>query len=130
MSQENVELVRQGWEAFERGDMSQVLDLMSDDLVTHRSHPDAATYYGKEGYLDLTADWVEGFDEWSSTAEEFIDAGDRVVVRVRQSARGKTSGVSVESEFWFVFAIAARKVVRLDMLTSRDEALEAVGLSE
>ncbi len=110
--------------------MTQLLQVMSDDLVTHRTYPDAGTYYGKEGYLEMTADWVEGFAEWSATPEEFIDADDRVVVRVHQSGRGASSGARVESEFWFVFTISARKILRLDIHINRSDAFEAAGLRE
>jgi len=51
MSQENVELIRQGFAAFEQGDMSQLLHLMADDVVTYRADPDRATYHGKEAFL-------------------------------------------------------------------------------
>jgi ketosteroid isomerase-like protein len=44
MSQENVELVRRGFAAFEQGDLGGMLDLLVDDLVTYRSDPDHATY--------------------------------------------------------------------------------------
>jgi uncharacterized protein len=132
MSQENVEIVRRGWEAFESGDLSGLLDTMSDEVVSRRIGLDAATatYHGKEGYLELTADWNEGFAEWSATAEEFIDAGDCVVVRNRQIARGEASGVPVESDFWFVYMVDQGKIVRQDMYASKAQALEAAGLRE
>ena len=41
-----------------------------------------ATYHGKEGFFQATADWIEGFEEWTATPEGFIDAGDYVLVRV------------------------------------------------
>jgi ketosteroid isomerase-like protein len=44
MSQESVEIVREAFAAFERGDLSHVIDLMADDLVTHRIEPDDAVY--------------------------------------------------------------------------------------
>jgi ketosteroid isomerase-like protein len=75
MSQENVEIVRRGYAAFERGDVSVALDNASD-LVTYRADPDGRTWNGPEGFLQALADWTEGFDEFSATAEEFIDAGD------------------------------------------------------
>ena len=130
MSEENVEVVRRGWQAWEHGDLTGLLDLMSDDLVTRRVGLDTATYTGKEGYLEATADWNEGFAEWSVTPEEFIDAGDCVVVRNHQIARGEASGVSIESDFWFVFTVSGGKITRLDMYVSESEALEAAGLSE
>ena len=73
--------------------MTQMLDLMADDLLTYRADPDGATFHGKEGFLEATADWIEGFSSWSVTPEEFIDAGGCVVVRVRQAVRGEGSGV-------------------------------------
>jgi ketosteroid isomerase-like protein len=130
MSQENVEIVRRGWEAFERGDLTGLLETMSDEVVSRRIGLDTITYHGKEGYLELTTDWNEGFAEWSATAEEFIDAGDCVVVRNHQIARGEASGVPVESDFWFVYAIGEGKIVQQDMYVSKDQALDAAGLRE
>ena len=130
MSRENVELIRRGFAAFEQGDLSQMLDLFADDLVTYRADPDGATFHGKEGFLEATADWTEGFSDWSLVPEEFIDAGDLAVARVRQIARGASSRISVEGEFWFVFEVRGTKVSKLSFYSSRDDALEAVGLRE
>jgi ketosteroid isomerase-like protein len=130
MSQENVEIVRGAFAAFERGDVSHMIDLMADDLVTHRIEPDNAVYHGKEGFFQATADWTEDFEDWTATAEEFLDAGDNVLVQVHQTARGEGSGVPVESHFWFVFAMRERKVARLSFHSRRDQALEAAGLRE
>jgi ketosteroid isomerase-like protein len=130
MSQENVALVRSGFSAFEQGDVSRMLDLMADDLVTYRADPDGASYHGKEGFLEATADWTEGFSDWSVIPEEFIDAGDFVVARVRQVVRGEASGISVEGAFWFVFEVRDARVTRLSFYVREVEALEAVGLRE
>jgi ketosteroid isomerase-like protein len=130
MSEENVELVRGGFDAFQEGNLSQWLDLMADDLVTYRADPDGATYHGKEGFLRATADWTEDFSEWSVIPEEFIDAGDRVLVRVRQTARGEASGIPVEGQFWFVFEIRARRAAKVSFYVRRGDALEAAGLEE
>ena len=130
MSRENVELVRGGFDAFQEGDLHRMLDLMADDLVTYRADPDGATYHGKEGFLQATADWTEEFSEWSVTPEEFIDAGDRVLVRVRQMARGEASGIPVEGPFWFVLEMRGTRVAKVSFYIRRGEALEAAGLSE
>jgi ketosteroid isomerase-like protein len=130
MSQENVALVRSGFSAFEQGDVSRMLDLMADDLVTYRADPDGATYHGKEGFLEATTDWTEGFSEWAVVPEKFIDAGDFVLVHVRQIVRGETSGISVEGAFWFVFEVHDARVTRLSFYLREIEALEAVGLRE
>ena len=75
MSRQNVEVVRGAFAAFQRGDMTQIMDLLTDDLVTHRVEPDNASFHGKEGFFQATADWTEHFEDWTVTPEEFIDAG-------------------------------------------------------
>jgi ketosteroid isomerase-like protein len=130
MSQENVEILRRTYAAFERGDISAALDHADLGLVTYRADPEAATWYGPEGFLQALADWTEGFDDFSATAEEFIDAGERVIVRVHQRARGHGSGVPVEADFWFVHTLSDGKITRLDMFASKGPALEAAGLAK
>ena len=64
------------------------------------------------------------------TGNEFIDAGDRVVVRIKQRARGHASGLPVEGEFWFVYTMADGKWIRLDMFDGKDQAMKAAGLRD
>jgi ketosteroid isomerase-like protein len=130
MSQENVEIVRSAFAAFEQGDVSDGLEWAADDLITHRVEPDDAIYHGKEGLLQATADWTEGFEEWTAAPDEFIDGGNSVLVRVHQTARGEKSGVPVESDIWFVFEIRGRRITRLSFHLRKAEALEAAGLRE
>jgi ketosteroid isomerase-like protein len=130
MSEENVEIVRSTFAAFEKGDLTGGLEWAADDLITHRVEPDNAIYHGKEGFLQATADWIEDFEEWTVTPKEFIDGGDSVLVRVHQTARGEKSGVPVESNIWFAFEMRRRKIARLSFHLREAEALEAAGLSK
>jgi ketosteroid isomerase-like protein len=107
-----------------------MLNLMSGQLVVYRADPDDATFHGKEGFLEAAAEWTEGFSEWEVVPQGFIDAGDFVVVRVQQVARGEASGVSVEAAFWFVFEVHDTRVTKLSFYVRETDALEAVGLSE
>lgn len=129
MSAEKVEIVRRGYEAYARGELAAVLDDLAAELITYRADPDGATFNGPGGFLEAIAEWVEDFDEFSVTPQEFIDANDhQVVVRVHQTAVGRQSGAPIEADFWFVHTISAAKVTRLGMFTSKDQALEAAGL--
>ncbi len=132
MSQENVDLVRRGWRAYESGDLSAVLELLSPDMVTHvaASLPVAGTYQGREGFLQVTIDWAEGFDDLVMTGEEFIDAGGQVVVRALHKSRGAQSGAPVETAVWYVFTVQAGQAVHVAIFNNRSEALEAAGLRE
>jgi ketosteroid isomerase-like protein len=128
MSQENVDLVRAGFEAFERGDMTALFDMLADDLVVYRADPDDTTYHGKEGFLTATVDWTEGFSEWEVVPKTFTDAGHFVIAHVRQIARGEASGVPLDSPWWFLFEVRDGTVRRLSFYSREADALEAAGL--
>jgi uncharacterized protein len=133
MSQENVEIVRRAFEAYERGDLPALLGEFSSDVVIRQTAPvpDARTYHGQEGLLKVISDWTEVFDAFVMTAKDFVDAGnDKVIVRVHQKPRGTESGAAGEGDFWFVYTVGGGKLVRLDMFNSKSEALEATGLRE
>jgi ketosteroid isomerase-like protein len=89
MSQENVEIVRRGLEAWEHGDLSEVIRDFDESVVTRPII--GPEWHGPQGVLEMATDWVEGFDEFTMIGEEFIDAGDAVVVRIRQDGRGATT---------------------------------------
>jgi ketosteroid isomerase-like protein len=123
----NVELVREGWAAFLRGDLEGALARLHPELVTFRAPPlpDARTYHGIEGLLEAYADWTADFVEFEMTTGRFMTVGDRVVVEIFQRARGQASGAPVMGRFWFVYTVAAGKVIRQDMFNAKRQALEA-----
>ena len=133
-----MEIVRQGFDVWEAAwgsgtdDLGALLAIFDDDMVTRRlaPMPDPGTWHGLEGMLAVLTEWTDTFDEFTMKGEEFIDAGDQVIVRVAQEGRGDDSGVPVTGTFWFVLGVGNRKVVSLDMYATRAEALEAAGLSE
>jgi hypothetical protein len=107
-----------------------MLASLADDVTTHRIEPDNAIYHGKEGFLDAVAEWAEDFEDWTVIPEEFLDAGGEVLVRIHQPMRGRGSGVPVEGDSWFLFAVGEGKIQRLTIHAREAEALEAAGLSE
>src|SRR5919109_2311117 len=128
MSQENVEIVRRGLKAWELGNLSEVIRMFDERVVTRPII--GPEWHGPQGVLEMAADWVEEFDEFTMIGEEFIDAGDAVVVRIRQEGRGTSTGVPVQVTFWFVYSMKDERVIRFEMFQDRDEALQSVGLSE
>jgi ketosteroid isomerase-like protein len=125
VSAETLELVRRSLEAFERGDMEAALAGAHPELVTTRVDPDHAVFHGPEGMIQALAEWTEDFSEWSQTTEEIIDAGDKVVARVHQAARGAASGIAVEADFWVTFTPDGDKIREVAIYAERDRAFEA-----
>jgi ketosteroid isomerase-like protein len=132
VSEENVKLARRGYDAFERGDLSGALEIFAPEMVTHVAQPIpvAGTYHGPEGFLQVMLDWAEGFDDLEQTGEEFIDAGDQVVVRTRHRSQGAASGAPVETDLWYVWTARDGQAVRVEIFNGKAEAFRAAGLSE
>jgi ketosteroid isomerase-like protein len=66
-----------------------------------------------------------------SELEEITElSDDRVFVKILVTGRGKGSGVPLELRYWGVLWIAEGKIARRQVFWTRDEALEAAGLSE
>jgi uncharacterized protein len=136
MSQENVEIVRRGYELFSQGDLEGVTDLISDEAEL----PDdgglglgdsaAGTRRGRDGFLQGSQDAWDAFEDYRVEPQEFIDAGDAVVVPVRISGRGRASGARMEFRLVHLWVLRDGKAIRNEIYRTTAEALEAVGLSE
>jgi ketosteroid isomerase-like protein len=132
MSEENVEIVRRGAESFNRRDIAAILSDLDEDAewVEDQRYPGAETFRGPSGVERSIRKWWDAWAEIAMEIEETIDLGDRVVLAGRVRARGHDSDVAVDAPFGGVYEFRAGKVVRVRVLGSRDEALEAVELSE
>jgi len=101
MSQENVEIVREVMELFNDPNpaaVERLRELIAEDVHIDMSrrvfNPD--TYDGHEGLIRLGRETQAVWDTFTLTPEQFIDAGDRVVVIETRRGRGRGSGTEVE----------------------------------
>jgi uncharacterized protein len=134
MSQENVEIVRSGYEAFARGDLEGVLEIMDPDVVWD---PALAPLLGVEPVRGkdalrkfLTEDLVSGFEDFEARAESIEDLGDSVLVHTQFAARGRASGVPVSLEAYSLIILRDGKTVSYRDYETKAAALEAAGLKE
>ena len=133
MSEENVDLVRRGFEHFQAtGDLRE--DLIHPDFVwdmsTFQGWPEQQIYRGIDGTKDFFRAWLSAWDDWELEVETLRDAGDQVVAIVRQRAHSKTTGMAVDMTFAQVFTIRDGKQIRMEMYADPAEALRATGLGE
>jgi ketosteroid isomerase-like protein len=128
MSQENVEIVRRAfeYETYGRGDREEA-EADFDPDVTLKPSEELPTR-GREHILDNIKQWRSAWDELWVTAEEFIDAGDRVIVVARHRGRGRSSGINVDARFYEVYTLRDSKIVSVEEFVERSAALEASGL--
>jgi uncharacterized protein len=132
VSQENVQVVRRGYAAYERDGLAGLLRHLHPEVewTTTGAFMEAGTYRGHEGVRRYLGSMLDEFEDPRNEPEEVIDAGDQVVVSARLTGRGKRSGAPVELTLTSVTAVRDGMIVRIRNYPTRPEALEAVGLSE
>ncbi len=111
----NLNAVQGVYEAFAKGDIPAVLAFLSPDIdwTEAEGFPYGGTYIGPNAVLDgvlmrLGTEW-EGF---AAIPDEFIDAGDTVVVLGTYSGRYKSTGKSFQANFAHVWKIQTGKAIR------------------
>src|SRR5579859_2883061 len=132
MSQEDVEIVQEMYDAFNRGDLQRARRMLHEDAELHQATdaPDTDSYYGREEWERGFAIWLS---EWESPRFEPLEAssvGEGVIMRVRLSGTGRMSRVPVSTEFFHAWTMRDGKAYRCAVRSSRAEALKAVGLEE
>lgn len=91
---------------------------------------DATTYVGVDGFRKLWLDWLEPWATYHVRVDELIDAGDRVVVLVRDRARRHDMQGEVPLISGSVWEIRDGRIVRVEFCRNRGQALEAAGLRD
>ena len=131
MSEQNVEIVRNAVERFKAsGEMSP--ETAATDVAWHDppDFPDAKVHFGVEGVIEALGAWANAWSEWEIELDEYLDAGDRVLVRGKQRGRGKDTGAWVDQPLCLVYLLRDAKVVEVRAFFDNDQALEAAGLRE
>ena len=85
---------------------------------------------GLTGYLEFWVDWLEPWESFRIEAEEYLDAGDKVVMLARQVGTTETGGVPVDSLGAAVMTFEDGRVTRIEFHLDRDRAMKAAGLAE
>ena len=133
MSQENIELVGGTWAAFQRGDVGTMRESCHPDvlIVQPPEVPDTRTYSGLAGVKEAVEDWPNEWEDFQFEVLELIDVSDtRLVSVTRHRGRGAMSGIEMDTIVAYVHTIRDGKLMRLDMFFTKEQALEAAGLSE
>jgi ketosteroid isomerase-like protein len=127
MSQANVEVVRQLFESYDRGDYEEAAECLAPDVVYEVGQELPAL--GRAAVRAMWERWDSTWDEAETVPEEFIDAGDHVLVTVKYSTRGRGSGIKYEERLFDVYTFGEGKVVHKREFRDRAEAAEAANLA-
>ena len=135
MSEENVETLRGGFDAFARGDVDDVLERLEPDVDWSPAIGPilgVETVRGREALRRfLTRDLFEGFDQFGAEPLSIEDlGGEYVLVMVRYTGRGQSSGIEMDMTSASLYRMRDGKVVTMRDYSTRAADLEAAGLEE
>ena len=127
MSQENVELVRRIYDAWDREESARDFIAADVEYVNPDYAVESGTRRGRKSFSIVRGT----YEDFEIEVERFIDAGgDQVVVLARFTGSGRGSGVPVGGEHGYVWNVQDEVAVRFQWFQSHREALKAAGLSE
>ena len=133
MSQENVEIVRAAHAAFNRGDVDAAFKDAAPEFECDMSRAVGFNVdqdiYDLDQFRRLFDEFVDSWESFQLGPEEFLDAGNDVVVPFTNRVRGR-DGIELQARGTFVWTIRDGAIVRACLYQEFEEALEAAGLRE
>jgi ketosteroid isomerase-like protein len=133
MSEENVELFRRAFKAFNDGDLDALDDLITEDFefVPYLATLiETTTYRGRDGLRKYQEDADAAWHDIQGRIDEIRDLGDRAVAFGEIRGRGRSSGLDVRVPLAWVVDFHEGKLRRTQSYGDRNAALEAAGLRE
>jgi ketosteroid isomerase-like protein len=129
--QENVDVIRDGYDAINREGPDAPRRYMDPDIVLEMPEGliDAGSYHGREAVMRVWHAYFDEFDEFRWDVERLFGVRDRVFLRVRERGRGRQSGVEVDWQRWWVYTLRDGLIVRARFCLDEAIALEAMGVA-
>jgi ketosteroid isomerase-like protein len=129
MSDENLDLIRAGFAAHNRGDLDALVEVYDPDVVFETLL--LGTRHGNEAIREIYEENQKTLSGYDVEPVELIDSGDQVVAVAQVSGVGSASLISMDGDrFAFLFTVENGRIVREQAFRNRDEALEAAGLRD
>ena len=135
MSEADIEVIRDQYAAVNQRDFERAMGHYADDVVLVVPHaegvPSPGTYEGKEAVGRWFGDWFGTFDrDYRLWIEESRDLGEAIFLVASHAGRGRLSGAEVRGTFAYVYRLVDGKVARVEFYATREEALDAAGVTE
>jgi ketosteroid isomerase-like protein len=132
MSRENVEVVREMIEAYQRGDFPAVARGLAADFefTSVMTAVEETSYRGRDALEAYWADMNEAWDDWQIEVVQLLGGhDDDVVVVMRLVGTGKSSGAPVDRTIGITYRVRNGKLWRMQSYLDPAEALERAGLT-
>jgi ketosteroid isomerase-like protein len=127
----NLDLVRAIYAAWERGDFSSAEWAHPDIEFGFAGGPEPGNWTGVAQMVERYRDWLRAWKDFRAEPEEYLVLDrERILVLVRNSGRGRTSGLEVDQRSVAnLFQLRDGKVTRLVIYWERERAIADLGLA-
>jgi len=127
----NTDTLKQGYEAFGRGDLDAATENFSDDVRWENPEapqvPNNGATEGKDAVKGLFAQLGDYWESFEVIPDEFLESGDTVVVLSHGNVKGKETGKEVKLPWVHVWRFRDGKVTEVQALTDTALAADALG---
>jgi uncharacterized protein len=127
----NADTLREGYEAFARGDLDAATESFADDIRWENPEapqvPNNGVTEGREAVKQLFAELGNYWESFSITPDEFIESGDTVVVLSHSESKGRETSKEVKLPWVHVWRFRDGKVIEVQALTDTALATDALG---
>jgi uncharacterized protein len=127
---ENIEIVRRGYDAWNRGDLAGVLELVDPSFEWHEASevPGGVHVYTRRQFEAYLRSLRRHWDSFRFEPQELREAGDLVIADVLEVGRGRASGAEVTQRFVHVWTMRDRRACRMKAYLDKREAMRESGL--
>ena len=131
MSEDNVNILRQGYDAFNRADIDTVMGLMDPEIEWQEPDveglPQHGTHHGPQDVANNVFGPIVGnWDNFQAVPDEFLDAGERVVVLGHFEGTGKATGRTLDAPYAHVWTLRDGKAVHFRAYTDTANVLQSL----
>jgi ketosteroid isomerase-like protein len=135
MSQENVEMVRGTYQAFNENGLAGASEFWDPQIVWHTDPmvPEPGVYTGFDTVRTYLEGFIRAFGAWHIDTQELIDlGGDDVlsVLKVGGRPLGQTDQETRFLDWAWIVSVREGKITRVRSFLDMARAFEAAGLSE
>ena len=111
-------------------DASAFSDMLDPDVVwfgTRGGLDESQVLRGPQAVIDYMREIQEPWEQFDVEIERIIEAGDAMVVLMRETGRARHGGPEVQNETAMIFKLRHERVIEITGYLDRDEALRAAG---
>jgi ketosteroid isomerase-like protein len=136
VSDEDIAVIREQYEATNRREFARVMDLYTDDVVLRVPRVEGVqnpgTYRGKEQVGEWFGDWFRMFAaDYGFEIQEVRELDrDLIFMLATHGGSGRLSGAPVRSENSYLYRVRDGKIAEVGFFATREDALEAASLPE